>query len=317
MEKNSKLLSVIVPVYKAEKYLNRCVDSILAQTWTNLEIILVDDGSPDRCGVICDEYASMDSRIRVIHKPNGGVSSARNAGIDAVTGDYIAFVDSDDYIAPEMYEKLFGGLTSENTIAACDFMMDYGEGHLEQKKTIDAGDHKIDAIRSLLLSDVGGGSVYMISPKSVVGPEYMRVGEDLWFVLRLFSETESIEKLSSPLYYYDHSNPSSLTHSVSYDVAMEWVKGFCENKAYLIEKGLFQSVEKEWSWSALRFKSIFVVSPEHFDDFRTLIPESNRNISDCPLLSRKIKLLMHLLDARMDGIVKLAIRVNDVFGNRK
>lgn len=101
-----KKISVIVPVYNTEKYLYKCVDSILASTYTNLEVILVDDGSPDNAGRICDEYAEKDARVRVIHKANGGLSSARNAGLDAATGDYITFVDSDDYISCDIYDKL-------------------------------------------------------------------------------------------------------------------------------------------------------------------------------------------------------------------
>ena len=90
------LISVIVPVYKVEPYLRRCVDSILAQTYQDLEVILVDDGSPDNCPEICDEYAAQDERIKVIHKANGGLSSARNAGLDAASGDWVSFIDSDD-----------------------------------------------------------------------------------------------------------------------------------------------------------------------------------------------------------------------------
>ena len=101
------LISVIVPVYKVEQYLDECVQSIINQTYKNLEIILVDDGSPDRCPEMCDEYARQDSRIKVIHKPNGGISSARNSGLDIARGEYVGFVDSDDYIAHDMYEKLY------------------------------------------------------------------------------------------------------------------------------------------------------------------------------------------------------------------
>ena len=99
-------VSVIVPVYKVEAYLEECVDSILAQTYGDYEIILVDDGSPDRCGAICDAYAQKDERIRVIHKENGGLSSARNAGLDEASGDYICFVDSDDLVRPELLETV-------------------------------------------------------------------------------------------------------------------------------------------------------------------------------------------------------------------
>ncbi len=100
------LISIIVPIYQVELYLEKCIDSIINQTYKNLEIILIDDGSPDRCGAICDEYAGKDSRIRVIHQKNGGLSAARNAGLDIAKGDYIQFVDSDDWIEPEACETV-------------------------------------------------------------------------------------------------------------------------------------------------------------------------------------------------------------------
>ena len=101
------LVSITVPVYKVEQYLYECVDSILAQSYSNLEIILVDDGSPDKCPLLCDDFAEKDSRVRVIHKKNGGLSSARNAGLDVANGTYICFVDSDDFIAPTMVHNLY------------------------------------------------------------------------------------------------------------------------------------------------------------------------------------------------------------------
>lgn len=106
MQKTKPLISIIVPVYNAEKYLRKCIDSIVNQTYTNLEIILVDDGSPDNSGAICDEYAKNDSRIKVIHKPNGGLSSARNAGLDLSSGEYLTFIDSDDYIELDTVEQV-------------------------------------------------------------------------------------------------------------------------------------------------------------------------------------------------------------------
>lgn len=100
-------LSIIIPIYKVEPYLHKCINSILAQTFADFELILVDDGSPDKCGEICDEYAKRDTRIKVIHKENGGVSAARNAGLEIAQGEYIGFVDSDDYIEKDMYEILY------------------------------------------------------------------------------------------------------------------------------------------------------------------------------------------------------------------
>lgn len=114
------MISIIVPVYKVEPFLRRCVDSLVNQTYHDLEIILVDDGSPDNCGKICDEYAATDSRIHVIHKQNGGLSSARNAGLEVARGEYIAFVDSDDWVEADTYAKLYELIQQYNAdIAEC------------------------------------------------------------------------------------------------------------------------------------------------------------------------------------------------------
>ena len=113
------LISVIVPVYKVEEYLDVCVESICGQTWQNLEIILVDDGSPDECPVLCDRWGQKDKRIRVIHKENGGLSDARNAGMKIAHGDYIGFVDSDDWISPRMYELLLAAMDRDQSEISC------------------------------------------------------------------------------------------------------------------------------------------------------------------------------------------------------
>ena len=123
------LITVIIPIYKVEKYLPKCLDSVLAQTYSNLEIILVDDGSPDNCGAICDEYAARDSRIRVIHKENGGLSSARNSGIDICRGKYISFIDSDDFVSPYFIEMLYRGVHDFNCeIATVEHGVSFMEG---------------------------------------------------------------------------------------------------------------------------------------------------------------------------------------------
>ena len=121
------LISVIVPVYKVEKYLDKCVSSIINQTHRNLEIILVDDGSPDHCGAMCDAWAEKDSRIKVIHQENAGGGAARNAALDMARGELIAFVDSDDYIAPDMYEHLYKLIATGADIA--EFAPNAKEGY--------------------------------------------------------------------------------------------------------------------------------------------------------------------------------------------
>lgn len=130
------LISVIVPVYKVEKYLNRCIKSIVEQTYGNLEIILVDDGSPDHCPAMCDAWAERDSRIKVIHKGNGGLSDARNAGMKAANGELIGFVDSDDWIAQDMYQCLYETMRADNSdIAACGVKMVWEDGLPSQMLT--------------------------------------------------------------------------------------------------------------------------------------------------------------------------------------
>ena len=116
---NQPLISVIVPVYKVEHYLERCVNSIRNQTYPNLEIILVDDGSPDRCGEMCDAFAQEDSRIRVVHTLNRGQAAARNTGLDIMTGEYVGFVDSDDWIEPDMYQTLYRRMIEEDAQISC------------------------------------------------------------------------------------------------------------------------------------------------------------------------------------------------------
>ena len=116
-------VSIIVPVYQVEKYIRQFVDSILAQTFTDFELILVDDGSKDMSGQICDEYAGMDERVKVIHKENGGAADTRNRGMDQAVGNYVMFVDSDDYIASTMLECLYRNMLNENAdIAACNYL---------------------------------------------------------------------------------------------------------------------------------------------------------------------------------------------------
>lgn len=130
MSVQKPLISIIIPVYNVEKYLSNCLDSIIEQTWTNLDIILVDDGSNDKSGEICDDYAIKDSRIRVIHKLNAGLSAARNSGLNVAKGDYVGFVDSDDWIEPTMYENLFAGFSmAENVLLTNGMIYRYDDAN--------------------------------------------------------------------------------------------------------------------------------------------------------------------------------------------
>lgn len=128
----STRISIIVPIYNVASYLPKCIDSILAQTYKNLEIILCNDGSTDSCGAICDHYAALDSRIRVIHKSNGGLSDARNSGLDTASGDWYAFIDSDDFISPDTIEQMYNAaITTDSQIAVCNMTRIFEDGSTE------------------------------------------------------------------------------------------------------------------------------------------------------------------------------------------
>lgn len=183
-------LSVIVPVYNVEAFLPACIESILHQTLQDLELILIDDGSPDRCGSICDEYAARDSRIKVIHQTNHGVSYARNAGLRIAAGDYLGFVDPDDLVAPEMYANLIREAeTNACDIAICGFAYCAEDGSFLREEPIPTG---VISQRELLLSIYGMPNPFhgsmcnkLFTRKILSGLEYdesVAIGED-WLLL--------------------------------------------------------------------------------------------------------------------------------------
>ena len=216
----SDCISVIVPIYQVEAYLEECIASIVAQTHRNLEIILVDDESPDNCGAICDSWVKKDSRIRVIHKENGGISDARNAGIEAATGDYIAFVDSDDWILPDMYEKLLAALLRENAdICSCNILSCYPAHQIAWgSKAYTVGNS--EKILSMLYQDT-------MYPVSIWNKLYRRslwndirfpkgkICEDAFTTYLLADKAETIVLIPEVLYCYRIRENSIMTSAFS------------------------------------------------------------------------------------------------------
>ena len=204
------MVSVIVPVYNVEKYLARCIDSILAQTYQNLEIILVDDGSPDGCGKICDAYAQRDNRVVVIHKENGGLSSARNAGIEQAKGEFIAFVDSDDWLDCSYVEKLRTTLVETNAdMAACMFCRVKNEK--DQRKFFNENIHVIEQEKYVAVFSENSYAGYacnklfksdIIKSKDIRFDEKIFNGEDFPFVLEYVHNVDKIVFIKQDLYFY-------------------------------------------------------------------------------------------------------------------
>lgn len=219
---NAPLISVIVPVYKVERYLPRCIESILKQTYTNFELILVDDGTPDRSGMICDRYAEKDSRIRVIHKENGGVSTARNAGIDAAKGEWITFVDADDWVSNDYIEALVTPLLqgqydlSVGSIEVRGISKTSKPLKSESLDIINDSDER--RIAFLCRHEFYGPWIKLYSSEIikknnvyfVVGMKY---GEDLVFVLEYLKYCKKICALEKIIYYYNRLNTNAATFS--------------------------------------------------------------------------------------------------------
>ena len=234
------IISIIIPVYKVEPYIHKCLDSVCAQTYQNLDIILVDDGSPDTCGSICDEYAARDSRIRVIHKENGGLSSARNAGMAIARGDFIGFVDSDDWIEPDMFELLYRNMAAENAaISVC--------GHYQHENE--------------KFSACGDSSYAVLSPREAIESVYCRNGfaivvwnklfrkelfcnlcfpegriyEDAFIIFQLLDAAQKIVIDMKPKYHY-LCRPGSIMTSPLCPAQLDILDATLQNYDFLCEK---------------------------------------------------------------------------------
>ena len=245
--KNRPQFSIIVPVYKVEKYLHQCVDSILEQTFRDFEVILIDDGSPDNSGVICDEYALKDSRVKVIHQENGGCVKARRAGYHLCSGDYIVHVDSDDYIAPDMLELVAEQIQTHGVDAVLFGFQHFYESVEECcPQRVAAGlydGEKMNTIRSnLLLGADAGVTIHnslwsLVMRKEVFEPNLMTVpeslyrGEDLAAVIPALNQCGAVYVLAACPYYY-RVTPGSIMNTHRGD-ELEQAKLLAE---YLLEK---------------------------------------------------------------------------------
>lgn len=226
---NKTLISVVVPVYNAAAYLDDCVRSILAQTWQNWELLLVDDGSPDACPALCDHWAAQDPRIRVLHKPNGGVSSARNAGIDAAQGDYLAFVDADDWVEPAYLQVLYEGVQLAD-VSLCG--VDTGVPApplVEETVTLETLRRTPSRYTDLHYVNYSVNKLFRVETLRryhIRMPETMHRSEDVYFVNSYLMHCQTLHAASANLYHY-RPNPASATHS--------FYEGVCRDEGIIME----------------------------------------------------------------------------------
>ncbi|GLG91693.1 glycosyltransferase [Sellimonas catena] len=265
------IISVIVPVYKTETTLKECISSLLNQTVKGLEIILVDDGSPDNCPMICDEYASKYDQIKVIHKENGGLSSARNAGLEVATGEFIGFVDSDDYVSTKMYQKLYQRIKADNSdICICSHYTVNSEGQIKEHRFKNIPlKLDIDTIYSHLIlpligylpnkdeSIVEGFVCRNLYRKELIfdyrfKSEREYFAEDVISDLELYSRCKSISILNECLYFYQY-NDESLSNKYRPDVSLLLNHLLTWEADFLKLNGIFDKEKERIYSSGIKF----------------------------------------------------------------
>lgn len=308
-------ISIIVPIYKVEPYIRKCVDSILAQTFTDFELILVDDGSPDSCGEICDNYAKADPRITVIHKENGGLSSARNAGIKIAKGKYIGFVDSDDYINEKMYEVLYNNAVLHSSdLVVCDFLKvnvthgtkQYGDMEPELQHFTN-----IQALNQLYQSNDGAldpmgrdcekwiltwNKLYKRCLFEDLKFKEDRIYEDEFIAHRILYKSSKIISVSGELYYYVQ-RPNSIVNSPfttkKFDkvyARKERADFFREIKQYELHDKAMKSYMEVFFWNYLVAKSGLTDVKKELKDLKKTLNKSILFMMKNPHISSKQKI---------------------------
>lgn len=253
-------ISVVVPVYKVRAYLHKCVDSILNQSFQDMEVILVDDGCPDSCGAICEEYAKKDSRVKVVHKENGGLSDARNAGLQYVTSEYVIFIDSDDYIKRDMLEYLYHNIKEHNAdIATC------GVYDVYESKTVDAGEaeeiFECDAqtlYSYILLGKKVRGEIWnKLMRRDLIGDIRFPKGklyEDIYFLADIMPLVKKACVGTAPKYFYLHRE-GSITGKPYRKQLLDIIEGY--EKTYQTVLKSFPALREEAH--CLRLWSRFII----------------------------------------------------------
>lgn len=234
------LISIIVPIYNVEAYLPKCLDSILSQTYRNLEIILVDDASRDRCGILCEEYARRDPRIQVIHKEHAGLGYARNSGIAVSTGEYLMFVDSDDYLADTAVQALYDRLAAEGTDFAIGKNLRVFPNGRQDSSPCDWMEDTVLSVREVLRQRefpvTAWGKLYRRELFDGIQYPNLTCSEDTWVIPDLLSKCRNVSIVDSLVYYY-YQRPDSITHSMTEQMKQDRLKASLRMTQFLLQSG--------------------------------------------------------------------------------
>ena len=310
------LISVIVPVYNVEKYLDKCIQSIADQTYRNLEIILVDDGSPDRCGAICDEWAARDSRVRVIHKENGGAGLARNVALDVAKGELIAFVDSDDYIAPDMLSYLYSLMDLQTDIAECAYtetVDDYAvfSKHSGKVETYTCAGAMYEHIYDRVFRQLIWNKLYR---RTTIGDIRFPVGtkiDDEFFTYRVLLRAGKL-KLSDKICYAYRQQPGSIMHQ---KYSIKRLEGLLAKRQRLEDLAIHMPERVSQAREELMLSCLYgmqgsleCLKGAELEQAKNLIYDTMETIIPVPLetiQSGKRKLLVSMAQHHLEGTARL------------
>lgn len=314
---SSHRISVIVPIYNTEQYLPRCIDSILSQTFTDFELLLIDDGSKDDSGKICDEYAAKDARVRVFHKENGGVSSARNLGLDCAIGEWVTFVDSDDWIGNTMYQEMYEDVIHEKAdIAYCDINMVFS--NLERCwKAAKYDSSKVQFLNNFIASEWTSLCNILVKRRlftenQIRNPEDFRFAEDYHVATRLMYFAKKVCYVPKPLYCYNRINESSALHNFSSDHYEKERLVNLDIIAFFIKEGVYNVYAKPLCWRLLKSVQEFVLDKRTYNRFLLTHPDSHKYIWSCPYLNLKIKIMMWSLTHNLRFVAELFLFARNI-----
>ena len=310
---NFPKISVIVPVYNTEKYLHRCIDSVLAQTYKDFELLLIDDGSKDSSGAICDEYAARDSRVKVFHKENGGVSSARNAGLAIASGDWIMHLDGDDWIAPDIQERLIRkGEDTGADIVMGDFLFAYSDRDIlyslpdwDNNKTASLNRY-ITSVWTCVWGGIHKRSLYEVY--QLKSPQGVTYCEDFHLMARLCYHAKKVVNVHQPFYHY-RQQEGSVMHNLSKKTERDeqWV--YQDIIRFFKEQGVYDDYRKSMCWRMLKATQELVLDKSTWKTFQEMVPEKKHYIWDCPYINRKLKMNMWCLTHHLSWISQLMLNL--------
>lgn len=322
-----ELVTIVVPVYKVEKYIDKCINSILNQTYKNLEIILVDDGSPDTCKEICDNYAKQDIRIKVIHKENGGLSDARNAGIDVATGRFISFVDSDDYIDSEYIELLYRSITKDKSdMAISSHKVIYENGTILEKATGEESILNSKEVLKRILYDDGidlsaWAKLYKIELFQEIRYPKGRLFEDAATTYKLIDKSNQISINSKSTYNYIIRNNSITNEQFSPSkmdliISTEEMCNYIKNKYPDLEKACARRLMYAYLSTLTQIAKSNKPKKEYVTKLMNYIKQNRNNVLQDKMIPKRDKIALNLTKFGF-GIFKLGWNSYTIITGRK